>query len=110
MRISDWSSDVCSSDLCQRALDRSPTRQSSLGIRRDQDTWDDISEAREREAHRLRESDYAELKTFDVAKLSPQARPRHRMLALPPARALRNFNWRHPHSSMPPIGTRKDVR
>src|SRR3546814_10912277 len=66
--------------IFQRALDRSPTRQSSLGIRRDQDKWDDISEAREREDHRLRESDYAELKTFDVAKLSPQARLSHRML------------------------------
>src|SRR3546814_19801360 len=104
MRISDWSSDVCSSDLCQRALDRSPTRQSSLGIRRDQDKWDDISEAREREDHRLRESDYAELKTFDVAKLSPQARLSHRMFALQSERALRNFKWRHHDYAMTQMG------
>ncbi|MBB5708046.1 DUF885 domain-containing protein [Sphingopyxis panaciterrulae] len=90
--------------IFQRALDRSPTRQSSLGIRRDQDKWDDISEAREREDHRLRESDYAELKTFDVAKLSPQARLSHRMFALQSERALRNFKWRHHDYAMTQMG------
>src|SRR3546814_16628962 len=94
MRISDWSSDVCSSDLLagtalvvppvfaiqtdedarldaffeavfQRSLDRSPTRQSSLGIRRDQDKWDDVGEARELEGHRLLEQDATALKGFD---------------------------------------------
>src|SRR3546814_11821542 len=59
--------------IFQRALDRSPTRQSSPGIRPDQDKWAEISEARERGEHRLPESDYAGLKPFAVAKLSPQA-------------------------------------
>src|SRR3546814_20459604 len=76
----------------------------SLGILRDQDKWDDISEAREREDHRLRESDYAELKTFDVAKLSPQARLSHRMFALQSERALRNFKWRHHDYAMTQMG------
>lgn len=78
----------------QRSLDRSPIRQSGLGIRRDQDKWDDISDVREREDHRLREQDYAALKTFDVAALSPQAQLSHRMFARSADLALRNFGWR----------------
>lgn len=90
--------------IFQRSLDRSPTRQSALGIRRDQDKWDDISEARELEDYRLRERDHAELQGFDVAKLSPQARLSHRMFALQSERALRDFKWRHHDYVMTQMG------
>lgn len=90
--------------IFQRSLDRSPTRQSALGIRRDQDKWDDISEARELEDYRLRERDHAELQAFDVAKLSPQARLSHRMFALQSERALRDFKWRHHDYVMTQMG------
>lgn len=90
--------------IFQRSLDRSPTRQSALGIRRDQDKWDDISEARELEDYRLRRRDHAELQGFDVAKLSPQARLSHRMFALQSERALRDFKWRHHDYVMTQMG------
>jgi len=90
--------------IFQRSLDRSPTRQSALGIRRDQDKWDDISEARELEDYRLRERDHAELQGFDVEKLSPQARLSHRMFALQSERALRDFKWRHHDYVMTQMG------
>lgn len=90
--------------IFQRSLDRSPTRQSALGIRRDQDKWDDISEARELEDYRLRQRDHAELQGFDVAKLSPQARLSHRMFALQSERALRDFKWRHHDYVMTQMG------
>jgi len=81
--------------IFQRSLDRSPTRQSALGIRRDQDKWDDIGEARELEDHRLREADHAALTGFDAAKLSPQATLSLRMFARSTELALRDFKWRH---------------
>src|SRR3546814_4004222 len=77
----------------QRSLDRIPTRQSSLGIRRDQDKWDDVGEARELEGHRLLEHDATALKGFDVTKLSVQAQLSHRMYTRSTDLALRAFKW-----------------
>ena len=96
--------DVFFEAIFQRSLDRSPTRQSALGIRRDQDKWDDISEARELEDHRLREADYAALKGFDAARLSPQAALSLRIFALSTERAIRNFKWRHHDYVMTQMG------
>ena len=90
--------------IFQRSLDRSPTRQSALGIRRDQDKWDDISEARELEDHKLREADHAALKRFDAAKLSPQAALSLRMFARSTELALRDFKWRYHDYVMTQMG------
>lgn len=90
--------------IFQRSLDRNPTRQSALGIRRDQDKWDDISEARELEDHRLREADQAALKGFDAARLSPQAALSLRMFARSTEHALRDFEWRHHDYVMTQMG------
>jgi uncharacterized protein (DUF885 family) len=90
--------------IFQRSLDRSPTRQSALGIRRDQDKWDDIGEARELEDHRLREADRAAIKGFDAAKLSPQAALSLRMFARSTELALRDFKWRHHDYVMTQMG------
>lgn len=58
----------------QRGIDRNPVRQSQLGIKRDQDKWNDVSEANAIESQKLLERDLAALAGFDRAKLSPQAR------------------------------------
>ena len=96
--------DVFFEAIFQRSLDRSPTRQSALGIRRDQDKWDDISEARELEDYRLRQADHAALKGFDAAKLSPQARLSLRMFARSTELALRDFRWRQHDYVMTQMG------
>lgn len=90
--------------IFQRSLDRSPTRQSALGIRRDQDKWDDVSEARERDDNRLRRADHVALKGFDIPKLSPQARLSLRMFARSTELALRDFKWRHHDYVMTQMG------
>lgn len=90
--------------IFQRSLDRSPTRQSALGIRRDQDKWDDIGEARELEDHKLREADYVALEGFDAAKLSPQAALSLRIFARSTELALRDFKWRHHDYVMTQMG------
>ena len=63
----------------QRGLARSPVAQSRQGIKTNQDKWDDLSEARSLEGHALRQQDLAQLRTFDVARLSRQSRLSHRM-------------------------------
>jgi uncharacterized protein (DUF885 family) len=80
--------------IFQRGLDRSPTRQSALGIRRDQDKWDDIGEARALESHELLKQDLAALRRFDVAKLSPQARLSYRIFERSAEQGIADFRWR----------------
>src|SRR3546814_7087937 len=92
MRISDWSSDVCSSDLAlvaatpawaapapdesarlnaffesvfQRDLQRNPGAQSAMGVKGGQDRWPDVSAARADENVALVRRDLAELRRFD---------------------------------------------
>lgn len=88
----------------QRSLARSPTRQSALGIRRDQDKWDDLSEARELEDQELRMRDKAALEGFDAAKLSPQAALSLRMFERSTEHAIRDFQWRHHDYVMTQMG------
>lgn len=88
----------------QRGLDRSPTRQSALGIRRDQDKWDDIGEARALESHELLKRDLAALRSFDVRKLSPQARLSYRMFERSAERGIADFRWRDHDYAMTQMG------
>ncbi len=67
--------------IWQRNIDRNPIRQTQLGIKRDQDKWNDISDARALENLNLLKRDLVELATFDRARLSPQARLSARMFA-----------------------------
>src|SRR5688572_15682989 len=55
--------------MWQRGIDRNPVRQSQLGIKRDQDKWNDVSEAHALENLTLLKRDLATLATFDRAKL-----------------------------------------
>ncbi|MDT9600315.1 DUF885 domain-containing protein [Sphingosinicella rhizophila] len=80
--------------IFQRGLDRSPIQQSRLGLYRNQDKWDDLSEARRLESHQLAMQDLAALRHFDAAKLSPQARLSYRMFERFTEESLRNWRWR----------------
>jgi uncharacterized protein (DUF885 family) len=78
----------------QRQLDRSPIRQSRLGIRTAQDRWDDISEARAIESAALARADLKALAGFKVDALSPQDRLSLRMFEQSRRQALDGFEWR----------------
>jgi len=80
--------------IFQRDLDRSPIRQSRLGIKRDQDKWDDISERRQLQDHRLLQADLRALRRFDRARLSPQAQLSCRMFEWLAQDSLKSFTWR----------------
>jgi uncharacterized protein (DUF885 family) len=80
--------------IFQRDLARSPIRQSRLGIKHDQDKWDDISERRQLEDHRLLQQDLRALRRFDQARLSMQAQLSCRMFEWLAGDSLKSFAWR----------------
>jgi len=80
--------------IFQRNLDRSPMRQSRLGIKRDQDKWDDISERRQLEDYALYEADLRALQKFDLAQLSAQGRLSYRMFDWLAKDSLEALRWR----------------
>ncbi|QNA85321.1 DUF885 domain-containing protein [Sphingomonas sp. So64.6b] len=88
----------------QRGLARSPIRQSSLGIRTNQDKWDDVSEARALENAALVREDLKALGGFDPARLSPQARLSYRMFKRFTEQSVRNFRWRDHDYAMTQMG------
>lgn len=78
----------------QREIDRNPVRQSQLGIKRDQDKWNDVSEAHAIESLELLKRDLAALGGFDRARLSPQARISLRMFEDNGGEAIAGFALR----------------
>ena len=90
--------------IFRRGLERSPVAQSRQGIKTNQDKWDDLSEARAREGHALRQQDLAQLRTFDVARLSRQARLSHRMFEGQLEESIRNWRWREHGYGMTQMG------
>jgi uncharacterized protein (DUF885 family) len=91
-------------EVWQRELDRNPVRQSQLGIKRDQDKWNDVSEARALETRALLDADLAKLATFDRAKLSPQARISARLFEENGREAIEDFAFRRNDYLMTQMG------
>ncbi len=90
--------------IFQRGLARSPIAQSRQGIKRDQDKWDDLSEARSLESHAEGQQDLAALRRFDVARLSPQSRLSYRMFARGLEESIRDYRWRNHGYGMTQMG------
>lgn len=78
----------------QRSLDRSPMRQSRLGIRKDQDKWDDVSEAARLQDIEFLRRDLATLHRFDTTKLEPQAKLSWRLFEYLANDQLKSLEWR----------------
>lgn len=78
----------------QRNLARSPMAQSRLGIRTQQDKWDDIGERRQLEDIALVRSDLQALHRFDRTKLDKEAQLSYRLFERDRTDRLRAFEWR----------------
>lgn len=63
----------------QRGVARSPLAQSGMGIKTDQDKWDEVSEARRLEDAALTRGDLETLKGFDRNALTPQGKLSYRL-------------------------------
>ena len=79
----------------ERSLMRSPLRQTRLGLKTQQDRWDDISERRQLEDIELARGDLEELQRFDFQKLDATARLSYRLFERNTRDQLRAFEWRH---------------
>jgi uncharacterized protein (DUF885 family) len=78
----------------ERNLERSPIRQSRLGLKDGQDRWDDISEAHQLENLELARGDLRALAQFDVEKLDPSSRLSYRLFERDLRENVQAFEWR----------------
>lgn len=88
----------------QRNLARNPIRQTQLGIKRDQDKWPELGEARMQEDVALIRQDLAELRRFDPVRLSSQARISYRMFEDDAEATIAAFALRHDDYLMTQMG------
>jgi uncharacterized protein (DUF885 family) len=79
----------------ERSLMRSPLRQTRLGLKTQQDRWDDISERRQLEDVELVRADLEELRRFDSQKLDRNAQLSYRLFERNSREELQAFEWRH---------------
>jgi uncharacterized protein (DUF885 family) len=81
-------------EVFQRNVARSPIRQARLGIRTNQDKWDDISEAHHAETAALVRGDLEKLRGFALDRLTPQAQISYRLFEWLGEEQLTRFAWR----------------
>jgi uncharacterized protein (DUF885 family) len=75
---------------------RSPMFMAQLGIKKDTDKWDDISDARALEDFVLTVEHFAELKrTINFELLDDQAKVSYRMFVHDAERSIEGWRWRH---------------
>jgi hypothetical protein len=78
------------------AVARSPMLMGTLGIKKDMDRWDDISEARALEDFALTVQHFAELKQrINFELLDDQAKVSYRMFVNEAERSIEGWKWRH---------------
>ncbi len=74
---------------------RSPMTQSYLGIKQDQDKWDDISESRALEDHQIALNNLALVKKIDASKLDSQTKTSLQLMTQDLQNKIDDFKWRH---------------
>ncbi|WP_026376976.1 DUF885 domain-containing protein [Aestuariibacter salexigens] len=82
-------------DIFMENVMRSPMYQSYLGIKDDQDKWDDISEARAQENLALQKEQLARVMAIDVDKLDEQTSLSWQLMKQQLERQINDFKWRH---------------
>ncbi|MGQ4277597.1 DUF885 domain-containing protein [Pseudidiomarina sp. E22-M8] len=82
-------------DIFMQSVMRSPMFQSYLGIKEDQDKWDDISEERAQEDLALQKENLAKVMAIDEAKLNEQTRISWMLMKQQLEHDIEDFKWRH---------------
>ena len=75
-------------------LARSPTLQSTLGIKTDYDKWDDVSDAFAQDSHRIARARLEALRTFDRDALDDSAQLSYRIFEILAERDIAMFEFR----------------
>ncbi|MTJ00949.1 DUF885 family protein [Idiomarina piscisalsi] len=82
-------------DIFMENVMRSPMYQSYLGIKQDQDKWDDISEAQAEEDLALTKKHLEQVKAIDESKLNEQTRISWMLMKQKLENEIADFKWRH---------------
>jgi uncharacterized protein (DUF885 family) len=82
-------------DIFMENVMRSPMYQSYLGIKQDQDKWDDISEAQAEEDLTLTKKHLEQVKAIDDSKLNEQTKVSWMLMKQKLENEIADFKWRH---------------
>jgi uncharacterized protein (DUF885 family) len=82
-------------DIFMENVMRSPMYQSYLGIKEDQDKWDDISEAAAEEELALQKKHLEQVKAIDESKLNEQTKISWMLMKQSLENDIADFKWRH---------------
>ena len=82
-------------DIFMENVMRSPMYQSYLGIKKDQDKWDDISEAAALERLQVQKAQLAKVMTIDTQKLDEQTRLSWQLMKQSIENDIADFKWRY---------------
>jgi uncharacterized protein (DUF885 family) len=73
---------------------RSPMFQSYLGIKKDQDKWDDLSEKRTHEELQITKDNLVKVNAIDISQLDPQAKVSWDLMKQNLEEEIEDFKWR----------------
>ncbi|MCA1773481.1 MAG: DUF885 domain-containing protein [Halomonas sp.] len=82
-------------DIFMENVMRSPMYQSYLGIKEDQDKWDDISEAAAQEELELQKKQLERVKALDESELNEQTKISFMLMKQKLENEIADFKWRH---------------
>ncbi|RUO29238.1 DUF885 domain-containing protein [Aliidiomarina sedimenti] len=82
-------------DIFMQTVMRSPMYQSYLGIKDDQDKWDDISEQRAEEDLEFQQAQLERVMAIDESKLNDQTRVSWQLMKQQLENDIADYEWRH---------------
>jgi len=80
--------------IFKQQVKRSPIFQSFLGIKDDQDKWDDLSEERAQQNHQINKDNLAKVNAIDARKLDPQTKVSLDLMKQNLTNQIDDFKWR----------------
>ena len=81
--------------IFDEGIDRSPIMQTYLGIKKDYDKWDDISEENEAKELAITKENLARIQALDVSKLDKQTAVSYALLEQKLQQEIDDYQWRH---------------
>lgn len=82
-------------DIFMENVMRSPMYQSYLGIKTDQDKWDDLSSEREQEDHELQKEQLTRVKAINVEQLDEQTKLSWQLMVQQLQNGIDDYKWRN---------------
>ncbi len=94
MELASAEANALFEDIFMRGVMRSPVYQTYLGIKQDQDKWDDLSDARAVRGHNIDQQDLLLVNAIDPSKLDEQTKVSLKLMKLQLTNSIADFKWR----------------